>query len=512
MTADFTPVPPTRTVGSGNPPVDMNNTSLELAAMGATYNVLDANFSGGADPSGTNDSTAAIQAALTAIAANGGGTVLFPPGTYKVSSALTVSGNGVILQGCGSAILGGYGTTIRTTSATANVLTLSGTGITVRDLNVTSSAATPTAGAAFSITGSGVTLDNVAVAYTFNGVYCTGASTVTLKVVNVSQVAGAHCFYFGGVTGARMILCDAGMTGSYHGANGITVDGGCSTIQGYNCGALRCAVGLLVENANAAGAPSIIYFYDFEADHCYLQGIILGGACTEVKFIGGLVTSSGQSGAGYAGVDCYDNGGLASQLMIQGMTVEFSSGDGIDLHAAAGGACNTVRLNDVHVAGNGSSSGGPYYGITVWAASAVTIRGGAVGQIGGTTSPYQADGIYLNFGPSNIRIETVDLRGNLTLPFADGGSTNTRVINCLGYNPVGVVTVSVPATGVAVAAADYDRTFYVTAAASGTTTMAISAGPTITVPASACVPVKVPAGQALTPSYSSAPSWVVEGE
>lgn len=53
---------------------------------GAPVNILDY----GADPTGTNDSTAAIQAALDAV--TDGGEVIFPPGTYLVS------GNGSLLQ------------------------------------------------------------------------------------------------------------------------------------------------------------------------------------------------------------------------------------------------------------------------------------------------------------------------------------------------------------------------------------------------------------------------------
>jgi hypothetical protein len=80
-------------------------------------------------------------------------------------------------------------------------------------------------------------------------------------------------------------------------------------------------------------------------------------------------------------------------------------------------------------------------------------------------------------------------------------------------NPFGVQVVNVPASGTAVAAVPYDRMFYVTAAAGGGCTLAISGGPTVTVPASTLVPVLVPAGQTLTPVYGAgnAPTWVVEG-
>lgn len=78
-------------------------------------------------------------------------------------------------------------------------------------------------------------------------------------------------------------------------------------------------------------------------------------------------------------------------------------------------------------------------------------------------------------------------------------------------NPFGVQVIAVPATTVATAPLPFDATFYVTANAGAGVTLAISGGPTITVPASAVVPVLVPAGKTLTPTYTSAPTWVVEG-
>lgn len=55
----------------------------------------------GADPSGVNDSTSAIQAALNAVPV-GGGTVYFPAGSYIISSTLQVSISGTVLQGIGT--------------------------------------------------------------------------------------------------------------------------------------------------------------------------------------------------------------------------------------------------------------------------------------------------------------------------------------------------------------------------------------------------------------------------
>jgi hypothetical protein len=71
-------------------------------------NVLNAVTQYGADPTGKSDSTAAIQTALDAAGNAGGGVVLLPPGTYRISlptadsnSVLRISKDHTILRGSG---------------------------------------------------------------------------------------------------------------------------------------------------------------------------------------------------------------------------------------------------------------------------------------------------------------------------------------------------------------------------------------------------------------------------
>lgn len=70
------------------------------------FNVTDPAY--GADPTGTNDSTTAINNAITAAAS--GGIVYFPPGTYKTSGSLVITADNIILQGAG------WGTVIKPAS------------------------------------------------------------------------------------------------------------------------------------------------------------------------------------------------------------------------------------------------------------------------------------------------------------------------------------------------------------------------------------------------------------
>ncbi len=57
----------------------------------------------GADPTGAADSTAAIQAAIDAAEAAGGGIVRFPAGLFRVDGVLAVEASGVVLRGAGPA-------------------------------------------------------------------------------------------------------------------------------------------------------------------------------------------------------------------------------------------------------------------------------------------------------------------------------------------------------------------------------------------------------------------------
>lgn len=91
------------------------------------------------------------------------------------------------------------------------------------------------------------------------------------------------------------------------------------------------------------------------------------------------------------------------------------------------------------------------------------------------------------------------------------GANGVAFRSCSGLNPFGTQSVGVPATTVATGFLPFDCTFYVTAGASSCT-IAVSGMPTVTVPASACVAIFVPAGSTVTPTYTSAPTWVVAGQ
>jgi hypothetical protein len=74
-----------------------NGENLPTADMlGQRFNVV-AEF--GADSSGKTDATAAIQSAIDAAAAAGGGVVFFPAGLYRCEGSLQIKNSGIVLSG-----------------------------------------------------------------------------------------------------------------------------------------------------------------------------------------------------------------------------------------------------------------------------------------------------------------------------------------------------------------------------------------------------------------------------
>jgi hypothetical protein len=131
-----------RAPGTPNPSGDVNNLNDVLLGLGAKNNVQNTAWAGGADPTGTADSTAAINAALAAVPA-GGGAVYVPAGTYLVNTAtaLAMTAAGTVLRGDGP-----MATIIRVGSSFtgAQVLGITADSCEVRDIGFAGASSTVT--------------------------------------------------------------------------------------------------------------------------------------------------------------------------------------------------------------------------------------------------------------------------------------------------------------------------------------------------------------------------------
>ena len=157
---------------------------------------------------------------------------------------------------------------------------------------------------------------------------------------------------------------------------------------------------------------------------------------------------------------------------------------------------------------------------------------GAAGAViaatpGITTGPIHLDGVELAAGAGNDIVvysytsasAQVSINGGVAegiVAIAGGPGTTTAIVrNLTGINPVGALTVTVPASGSPTAALPYDTTFYITAGTSACACAVPDAAGTsqtvATIPSGGFGSVFVPAGSTLTPTYTSAPTWTVQG-
>lgn len=121
------------TAASGKALVASGSTSASWGVVPGTtswYNIVTMY---GADPTGTADSTTAIQSAINAANTAGGGVVYVPAGTYKISSALTISDH-VCIKGDSR-----NNSLIRQSSTTADAFSWTGSNleyVTFEDLQI----------------------------------------------------------------------------------------------------------------------------------------------------------------------------------------------------------------------------------------------------------------------------------------------------------------------------------------------------------------------------------------
>ena len=196
------------------------------------YNVC----SYGADPTDTSDSTTAIQAAINAAHTSTatGGTVYFPPGTFKTSSALTLYPN-IDLTGAGSGA-----TVISQTSTSAN-------GISAVDLQ--------------SNTLSGITLNGPGsgTGIGFNAALSANPAQGNLNFTDLqAQNFGSHGFDIQNAITSRFECVQS----TTNGGHGFYIRGTTSGASGTSCTFVSCY----------ANTNNLIGFWIYNMTYCALDG------------------------------------------------------------------------------------------------------------------------------------------------------------------------------------------------------------------------------------------------
>ena len=228
---------------------------------------------------------------------------------------------------------------------------------------------------------------------------------------------------------------------------------------------------------------------------------------TDVEVVGNTIESNGLSGVTIIG---------GQRIIVANNSIGLNNHNGIVTQAGGGSDSKHITIlgnrifnNDQNATGDATPGGIYLSGNT----NAVLIEGNDIYDDQGVVT--QTNGLQIQNTANDVLVANNRFSvSTVTAPVSTAPIPIFR--GNVGYNPIGVVSPAVPASGTAVAAAQYDRTFYVSTVA-GTTacSMAIQNGPTITFVASVAqvVAVKVPAGKTVTPTYTgTAPTWVVEGE
>ena len=116
-------------------------------AYAASNRIIDVTTVSGVDPTGASDSTSGFQTALTTLQSRGGGELYIPPGTYKISSGLSYTGQSLSIFGCGQTL------SVLNISGALTVFSITlngGESVTVKDMGF---CPTSSGGIAFQITG-----------------------------------------------------------------------------------------------------------------------------------------------------------------------------------------------------------------------------------------------------------------------------------------------------------------------------------------------------------------------
>ncbi len=460
------------------------------------------------------DSTAAIQRAINAALAAGGGIVFFPPGNW-ITSAPLLTGSGIILQGSGRAA-----TTITWTSVNAPAIHLPSSvgqvGGAIRDLTI-ATALFPTASAILLGQPNFYDVTNVWINGLIGGTWNTSACiTIGETSADTAQnIALRHLFFAAWTNGVDWV---AGNGGALY-ALDVTASGPAGTNSfGYRfAGALtnvetieligggmgHFAYGLVV--AQTAGSVQTFFLSDWSSDANSQAAMLLtpsGGTIQRHKyrgcwFAGGVIAC--QVGAG-------GMGGIVKDMHFDGCNIIGGTTYGLTID----GGSSFVKLTANKIYENPTQ-------IYVGTASRVTIENNhAQGlYLGAGAGGLNVNGIVLSANATTTVVRNNDLGINTTPLTNSAASPASNVIrNNTGYNPVGALTApGVPATTVPLSNPFSEDTMILmtTGGAGAGVTVSIGGSAGVLVPPSSAISLTLLAVQSITLTYTTttvAWTWV----
>lgn len=484
---------------SGSATVQLTSTTAQLA-KNLVVNVKDY----GAIGNGSVDDTAAIQTTIAAASVSGG-IVFFPPGTYKITSGLTITTSGVSLVGAGAGA-----SIIQTPSGKEGVaMLIIGDGVnTCADVRISD------------LQFLGVTQKTANAAIKLQKCFRTHLERLRMQ----NQYRGIHVYNSTGTWISSTDLRDSS-------ENGIVYE---STLgNGFDCYLTNVLADNPVVSNNGSGIlwlggeNFVIHNCDFEH---YVTGFNAapptGQQCRFGFFSAAEFDTCSDNGIKITNQSGGDVVGLTFTTCWSGTATNYGvlvdgGGSGVlqgvrfvghkSLHNGLAGfrlaAGLDIVLSNCDIVGNSQTSANSRSGIEI--ASGMTSGSfsiiGCRSSNGWQQGNTQSNGINFDSGTyTSGQIVDCDLRNNTNNALALNGATGTlHIANNQGHNPVGHITSpSMPSSTVAYTnTTGYDCMVTIT----GGTVTVIAVGGTATGLTSGTF--RVPANQSITLTYSSTPTW-----
>ncbi len=479
----------------------------------------------GVDSTGATDSTTAIQNAINAA---GSGTVVLAKGTYLLNSAaLTLSNAGCTVRGEGPAATV---VSIGASFSGAAAFVTTAANCSIADMTIAGASSTTTNNPACDAIdlngGRFCRVDNIFFQYV-NG-WCVnataqgsnaGLATMMTRLSGLLNAGGVSITSNTSATwGAQMFMDNLNFQqiGVATGANAnldVFRFTDCWDIlaNNFNASISDISTG---SSINVVGNCASLYFTNMDIG-CYsntnseVNNIIriqdgANGSPSDVRFVQGEV----QQGAN----GLYMTGGCKH---IWFTSFRFFNNFTNGVHVASTGPEVVFANCSWSLNGQaGVAHSGTYYDLT-W-------TGAATGKVinGQFSSPIVAVGVNgvqntMDFtGAGIVTVADCNCYGTgTTSGNAFSAGTPKYVFRTLPFNPKGSTAISVPSSGSAASGRNFDMIFYITAGSGSTCSCVVTGASNFTyvVPANATAQIFVPAGATLTPTYTSAPTWVVYG-
>lgn len=228
---------------------------------------------------GTN--TTALNNAIAAAQAQGGGVVVLPPGTYTITGTISVTASGITLQGANQ-----HASVLQFNNGSSDCLVVGGQPGSVYGVliaQMTLRGAGKTGGDLLHATNiSNMTVRDVTMSDGYNGFYHEISNNVLLNNVNInlSQPGASYGIKWysaaGEATPSHVTTLDGVIVNcNLTGADGMIVDGYCHTLRVKCMGILRSNRGLYIRNTQGSDAyfPQFMFCDDLEIDGVQAQAL-----------------------------------------------------------------------------------------------------------------------------------------------------------------------------------------------------------------------------------------------